>query len=72
MENLSDFFNMGGYGAYIWPAYGVSALVLLALLISSMIGLKADEKTLEMLQAQGGGRRRRRAAKENSENGDQA
>jgi len=72
---MSEFLNMGGYGAYIWPAYGASALVLLALLVSSLSGLKADEKTLEALQAQGGGRRRRRAtpeaAPENTENGDQ-
>ena len=25
---MRDFFEMGGYGAYVWPAYGVSALVL--------------------------------------------
>ena len=76
MGNLSEFLHMGGYGAYIWPAYGVSALVLFALLVSSIGGLRADEKTLETLQAQNGGRRRRRREttdeEENSENGDQA
>ena len=25
---MSTFFAMGGYGAYIWPAYGVSVLLL--------------------------------------------
>ena len=25
---MSAFFAMGGYGAYIWPAYGVSVLLL--------------------------------------------
>jgi len=25
---MSQFFAMGGYGAFIWPAYGVSALLL--------------------------------------------
>ena len=25
---MSAFFAMGGYGAYIWPAYGVSLLLL--------------------------------------------
>ncbi len=24
----SDFMAMGGYGAYVWSAYGLSALVL--------------------------------------------
>jgi len=25
---MSDFLAMGGYGAYIWPAYGISLLAL--------------------------------------------
>ncbi|MBL6853298.1 MAG: heme exporter protein CcmD [Alphaproteobacteria bacterium] len=25
---MSDFLAMGGYAAYIWPAYGVSVLLL--------------------------------------------
>jgi heme exporter protein D len=25
---MSDFFAMGGYAAFVWPAYGVSALGL--------------------------------------------
>jgi heme exporter protein D len=26
--NWSEFFNMGGYARYVWPAYGLMALVL--------------------------------------------
>jgi len=29
---MSGFFEMGGYGAYVWPAYGVSVLVWLGLI----------------------------------------
>ncbi|HEY0107403.1 MAG TPA: heme exporter protein CcmD [Rhizomicrobium sp.] len=25
---MSGFFAMGGYAAFVWPAYGVSALLL--------------------------------------------
>ncbi|MEI9997111.1 MAG: heme exporter protein CcmD [Rhizomicrobium sp.] len=25
---MSGFLAMGGYGAYVWPAYGVSVLLL--------------------------------------------
>ena len=25
---MSDFWNMGGYGVFIWPAYGVTVLGL--------------------------------------------
>ena len=28
---MQDFFNMGGYGGYVWPAYGASLFVLTAL-----------------------------------------
>ncbi len=27
---MSDFFAMGGYGAYVWSAYAVFTIVLLA------------------------------------------
>ena len=30
---MSAFFAMGGYGAYIWPAYGVTALLLGAAIV---------------------------------------
>jgi heme exporter protein D len=26
--NLSDFFAMGGYGFYVWGAYGVTAALV--------------------------------------------
>jgi len=27
--NLKDFFHMGGYAEFVWPAYGLTALVLI-------------------------------------------
>ena len=27
--DLQKFFEMGGYAGYVWPAYGLTALVLL-------------------------------------------
>lgn len=29
---MGDFFSMGGYGDYVWPAYIISALVLIGLI----------------------------------------
>ena len=26
--NLHDFLEMGGYAAYVWPAYGLSLVIL--------------------------------------------
>jgi len=30
---MAEFFSMGGYGVYVWPCYGLSALVLGVLII---------------------------------------
>jgi heme exporter protein D len=32
---MSEFFAMGGYAAYVWPAYAISAAALIALAIAS-------------------------------------
>ena len=29
MDALANFFYMGGYAVYIWPAYGITSVVLL-------------------------------------------
>jgi heme exporter protein CcmD len=26
--DVQEFFRMGGYGGFVWPAYGLTALVL--------------------------------------------
>ena len=51
---------MGGYGAFVWPAYGVTAAVLLALLVDSLRRLKAGQRALARLEAQLPKRRERR------------
>ncbi len=28
-HNMTEFFHMGGYAAYVWPAFGIVALVLI-------------------------------------------
>ena len=30
MSSWHEFLSMGGYGAYVWPAYGIAALVVAA------------------------------------------
>ena len=29
MKSWHEFLTMGGYAAYVWPAYGIAALVLI-------------------------------------------
>ncbi len=35
-ESLSEFFAMGGYGSYVWSAFGITFLSMLILLITSL------------------------------------
>lgn len=51
---MAEFFSMGGYGAYIWPSYGLCAVIMLALLITSLRSLKSTEKTFDRLKAEVG------------------
>ena len=47
---MSDFFAMGGYGAYVWPAFGFAAAVLLGLLWQSWRAARSREAELEQLR----------------------
>jgi heme exporter protein D len=47
---VSDFFAMGGYGAYVWPAFGFAAAVLLGLLWHSWRAARGGEAELEQLR----------------------
>jgi heme exporter protein D len=49
---LSEFFNMGGYAAFIWPCFIVSALFLLGLLVESQRRFKSVKITLDALEAE--------------------
>lgn len=42
---------MGGYGGYVWPAFGVTFLVLGILLAASWRSLRRREAALEALRA---------------------
>ncbi len=53
METLTSFFEMGGYARFIWPAFGLSFLVLGVLLFTSLRSFKNTEATLDSMQAAG-------------------
>ncbi|HET6221927.1 MAG TPA: heme exporter protein CcmD [Dongiaceae bacterium] len=38
---------MGGYAAFVWPAYAVAALVMLGLLVISLRRLRRTEAALD-------------------------
>ena len=47
---MNGFFDMGGYAAFIWPAYGVSALGLVAMVWQSWAAWRAAKKKLAALE----------------------
>ena len=44
--NLSNYLAMGGYAAFIWPSYGVAALLLVVLFLLSARRLNNAERAL--------------------------
>jgi len=60
MEQVRSFLAMGGYGAFVWPAFGVTALVMGGLLAASLRRLRGLERALAEhgLTPPGGGARR--------------
>ena len=60
MEQFRDFLAMGGYAAFVWPAFGVSALVLGWLWIGSLRRLRGLERALaaQGIAQPGGGKGR--------------
>lgn len=59
---MEEFFAMGGYAGFVWPAYVVTTVVLVAVLIGTWRGLQSRRRQLDQLQAARGGRRRRAKA----------
>ena len=55
---MSEFFAMGGYAAFIWPAYAVTTILLCGLLGLSLKSMREREALVELLRSR---RSRRRA-----------
>ncbi len=63
MNDLETFFAMGGYGAYVWPAYGLTLLAFIGMLGWTLATLKARRREEQGLAAAGRARRGRREGK---------
>ena len=61
VEILSEFFDMGGHGAYIWPAYAITIIVIVGILIQTLRTMWQRELKLNIL------RQERRGEKEQGE-----
>ena len=51
MESLRAFLDMGGYAVFVWPAFGITAVVMIGLLVISLIQLRQRRRQLEELEA---------------------
>ena len=50
MVSVSGFFAMGGYGVYVWSAFGFTTCLMIALLVASWLSARASERELETLR----------------------
>jgi heme exporter protein D len=54
MNALSVWFAMGGYAAFVWPAYGIAAVVLGGLTLHSWRRYRASTDALFRLRRRTG------------------
>ncbi|MCF8467378.1 MAG: heme exporter protein CcmD [Sneathiella sp.] len=47
---MTAFFDMGGYGLFVWPSFAISAVVLIVLYARSQSRLKSVERELAAAQ----------------------
>ncbi len=47
---MASFFAMGGYAAYVWPAFGISFVVLMGLVWASVRAYFREQNTLARLE----------------------
>ena len=57
---------MGGHAAFIWPALGFAAVVLVVVAATSLAKLRASERALHAAEAQAPAKRRRASGKAGS------
>jgi heme exporter protein D len=55
---MAAFLAMGGYAGYVWPAYGITALVLVGLALTSVVAERRARRQLAALEQRAPRRRR--------------
>jgi heme exporter protein D len=58
MQGVMQYLAMGGYAAFVWPAYAVAAIVLGGLAVQSLRAYRRNMRQLDMLQQERPARRR--------------
>jgi heme exporter protein D len=60
VAEIDAFLAMGGYAPFVWPAFGITAAVLIALAVASRRALRSRESVLQALQREVAAEGRRR------------
>jgi heme exporter protein D len=47
---MSEFLSMGGYAAFVWPAWGLSAAALAGLVVFALLERRAAAERLRRLE----------------------
>jgi heme exporter protein D len=50
MDRIEAFLAMGGYAAYVWPAYLIAALVMIGQVVVTLNTLRKREAALAELE----------------------
>ncbi|MCP5365449.1 MAG: heme exporter protein CcmD [Hyphomicrobiales bacterium] len=50
MAEVLNFLQMGGYAMFVWGAFGITAIVLIALLVLSARSARRKQSLLAQLQ----------------------
>jgi len=51
---MADFFAMGGYAGYVWPAYVITIIVLCAAIVVSLQAHRNARRSVRRLEEDGG------------------
>jgi heme exporter protein D len=51
---MADFFAMGGYAGFVWPAYIITVIVLIAAIVVSLQAHTSARRSVQRLEEDGG------------------
>jgi len=51
MDSWTEFFNMGGYGPYIWSSFLIAVVAMSGLALQSWLDLKKQKRLVAELEA---------------------
>ncbi len=51
METVANFLAMGGYAKFVWPAFGLTAMVMGWLVFASLSKLRARQAEVAALES---------------------